>query len=191
MNFTIIILKRKPLLFENNFFNYLKKKTTVINLSGQNRYLQECASLCENSSSISCCQTDNCNNLTLKTIVSSCLQGGNWQSEVFSINKPVNIKNCESPKNQWCMLQKVPSQLVSIDMFSCSDSCIPIDTPELIVKCCQKDNCNTPVQQSKLSCIKSSRLNDFTPASILCNPEENFCYVLFLDFNYHQILGYP
>ncbi len=67
------------------------------------------------------------------------------------------------------MSQKSLSSLASIDMQSCTDSCIPVNSKELVVKCCQTSNCNTPVNENVLSCIKSSRLDDFTPASVPCN----------------------
>ena len=71
--------------------------------------------------------------------------------------------------NQWCMSQKTSSSITNIDMQSCTDSCIPVDTQEMVVKCCQTSNCNTPFNQNVLSCIKSSRLDDFTPATVTCN----------------------
>ena len=155
-------------------------------MGGQNRYIQECAPICKNSSDTQCCNgVDNCNNVNLTPIVKSCLAGGHMWSDLITINKSLSIKNCESPKNQWCKTQKTSNSLITIDIHSCSDTCEPINTPEVTVTCCQNNsNCNLQsTQQSTLSCIASSRLADFTPASVRCNSEQNFCYVLFFLLN--------
>jgi len=153
-------------------------------LNGQNKYHQECIASCQNSSSEKCCQFDNCNEVILPSVVSTCLVGGNLKlSDVVTINKPVSIQSCRSPRNQYCMSQKGTSSLAAIDMNSCSDTCVPVNTPELVVKCCQRDNCNTPITQNLLTCIKQSSIDDFTPAPVTCNFNhfliQHFCIFIY------------
>ena len=74
---------------------------TNTTLNGQNKYFQECATSCENSTFVKCCQSDNCNELNLPSIVSTCFVGGTLKvSEVVTVNKPVVISKCQSPRNK-------------------------------------------------------------------------------------------
>ena len=135
--------------------------------NGQNSYEQSCALSCK-STDFQCCQTDNCNNVTVKPVVSSCYVGGTVKFESGIVyNIPMNKTPCVSPKNQFCMVfnngtwlcfkfsilvsliyfitktQKGKFTGVAMDAKVCADACFAVISDEFMITCCQRDNCNT------------------------------------------------
>jgi len=127
--------------------------------------MQECSSNCTNYSYIpgilltSCCQTNNCNNITTKAIVSSCYQGISISSSFFG---PLNLdligqSTCQSPNNQYCASITANSSLLStrINAYLCLSICKPESINGLSISCCQSPNCNVPSKSSKtVVCIE-------------------------------------
>ena len=181
-------------LQRNTNFRLKIIKTSYENQTG---YRQECVSSCQ-SSPIACCQKDLCNSFELKPIVTSCFVGGEYNSpNGLLLGQRVEIKVCESPKNQYCTTQKGTLSLVTIDTLTCTDVCFPVTKSDMNITCCQKENCNNPNTRVTLStsvststaistftspsfsCIKSFYdPRDFSLKPINCPEDQKFCLVV-------------
>ena len=109
---------------------------------------------------------------------------------------------CNSPKNQVCVSVKGNYMNDTIDAYFCSDSCSPGKDNGFLfnstenkftemlylcffnyfigfqTRCCNVSDCNAP---PKLSCIKSTGIDKYTPASVECEYGE-ICLVIYLVF---------
>ncbi len=144
----------------------LIKKIESFQLSnGQITYRQQCSYNCTTSMTLTtttaslstlktnyCCNTTNCNQITLPTVVSSCYSFGNYSNSATSVNTeaiPYGTVACVSPKNQYCIysngIDMVSGKYISI--FGCADSC----TNSIYTICCNNsDDCNSPSKMNTL-----------------------------------------
>jgi hypothetical protein len=130
--------------------------------NGKTRYIQECSYNCTAQSTTvatilnvtnSCCNTSNCNAISLPQVVSSCYSFGNYSTSPTSTATiiPYGEAQCVSPKNQYCIHSRGYDMIYNkyISLFSCSDSC-PDSTSDLFTICCNNnDNCNSPSRENK------------------------------------------
>jgi hypothetical protein len=127
----------------------IKIRSTLTN--GQVSYYQNCAKICEPSSSdtynLKCCKDTNCNSVTVAPRVVSCYVGGNFKDlntgETFS--QKVEPKACVSPKNSFCVASKGSYSNRTMDVYFCSDECVEglNKVTGIFTTCCfEKENCN-------------------------------------------------
>ncbi len=129
----------------------------------QTLYRQSCASSCTPSTTpgniVTCCQTDNCNTFTASTlppaIVTSCYSGGSISyNNVLNFTAEIKPVATVAPKNQFCKIYRrfdlttTPTISQEVIYFS-SSICVPEvlingKYAELLVSCCQTNNCNIP-----------------------------------------------
>jgi hypothetical protein len=116
--------------------------------------MQACSSNCTNSSyipgifSTSCCQTNNCNSIKTKAIVSSCYMGLSFTSSLFGTAQllPILIKNCSSGNDQYCASISANSSVFKsrLNAYLCLSICKSENINGISVSCCQGANCNAP-----------------------------------------------
>ena len=139
------------------------KSTTFTELTtGAKSYYQNCYfyGACANSSGVTlfnrtyvttCCQTDNCNIITIQPKVNSCFSGYSRttkrNNQTVSDRKVAKTK-CNSPKNQYCMSYFGSYMIGRVETFynaySCADKCVNnTDISLSTTRCCQTDDCNS------------------------------------------------
>ncbi len=169
-------------------------KTTTTLEKNQISFVQDCLKTCSQitlpNTNLTCCETNNCNNVSLTPKVSSCYVGGTGLFNVSS--REITKNNCVSPRNQFCVTNRGTLNNTTINAYYCSDTCFEGKDNDIVTSCCQNDNCNTP---EPLSCIKSPTYsNDFFPKSVTCSSDQTYCLVIwkkyFFYFTWMLLMGF-